>query len=460
MHGDDVASAGVNVAGQMASKNMEVLTEILKLIIYKKRESAKAKQSDDSIVLSGGEVTYRKLKEGGDITSLPGFAKEDCAQLIRQAKKLDIPVAAMQENGKENTVSVFFNVKDKEAVNAIIQDILREKLAQPEQSERMITIEKEQVEGFQMYCAARDIPVNFMESKDKDSVKCIFGKAYEKQMEAAQADYQNIRSGLSKTAIGVQKSEKGKPKIVVTDSGQGKSLTMHFCTKAKLERVLQERLGYSPVKAVEAANALTSTLTDEQKAYYLSGSRLLEQMAYYEKDIKFENENVLTDQYSFCKMRFQNEDSAKLTVTDEQGRFVVFSDKTPDRREAERNIRRYLQIDDSETVRAILDKAEKLGFVEAPELKQFKAYSIVRETQSTITVTGGNTAVRLDLSDKLTARKQLMDSFGMSETKADRIIEKARKQSVANNLLQRAKEKVKNSADTLRNKKIDRGSRK
>lgn len=366
-------------------------------------------------------------------------------------------MAAMQENGKENTVSVFFNVKDKEAVNAIIQDILREKLAQPEQTERMITIEKEQVEGFQMYCADRDIPVNFMESKD--SVKCIFGKAYEKQMEAALADYQNIRSGLSKTAVAVQKDEKGKPKIVVTDSEQNKSLTMKFCTKAKLERVLQERLGYSPVKAVEAANALTPNLTEQQKNYYLSGSRLLEQMAHYEKNIRFENENVLTDQYSFCKMRFQNEDSAKLTVTDEQGRFVVFSDKTPDRREAERNIRRYLQIDDSETVRAILDKAEKLGFAQAPELQKFKEYGILRETQSTFTVTGGNTAVRLDLSDKLTARKQLMDSFGMSQAKADRILEKARKQSVANNLLQRAREKVKTSADTLKHKKRKRGAR-
>lgn len=38
-------------------------------------------------------------------------------------------------------------------------------------------------------------------------------------------------------------------------------------------------------------------------------------MAYYEKDIRFENENILTDKFSFAKMQFQ-EDTPKLTITD------------------------------------------------------------------------------------------------------------------------------------------------
>ena len=64
------------------------------------------------------------------------------------------------------------------------------------------------------------------------------------------------------------------------------------------------------------------------------------------------------------------------------------------------------------------------------------------------------------MTDRETAKKQLTDSFGMSVAKAEKIIDKARKQSVSQNILKRAKEKVKNSADTLRNKKIERGSRK
>lgn len=164
MHGDDVASAGVEVTTQMVSKATEILFDILKIAIEKERERKRQKGAEKSEEMSGGEVTYQRLKEGGEVTMLPSFAKEDYKELLRQAKKMNIPVAAIQEKGKENTLSLFFNVKDKEAVNAIVKDIVQEKLKQPEQTERMITIEKEQAEGFQMYCSDHDIPVNFMET--------------------------------------------------------------------------------------------------------------------------------------------------------------------------------------------------------------------------------------------------------------------------------------------------------
>lgn len=459
MHGDDVASAGVSVSTQIVSKATEILLDMLKVAIEKEREAARLKQSENQqTVLSGGEVTYQKLKEGGEVTMLPSFAKEDYGEFLKRAKEMDIPVAAIQEHGKENTLSLFFNVKDKEAVNAIVQDIVREKLKQPEQTERMITIEKEQVEGFQMYCSDHDIPVNFMETQN--GVKCIFGAAYEKQMEAAVENFKKLHSELSQTAIDVQKDEKGKLKITVDDTIQGKSLKMNFCTKAKLERVLQERMGFSKVKAVEAANALTAKMSDQQLGYYLSGSRQLEQMAYYEKNIKFENENVLTDKFSFAKMQFQEEDTPKLTITDERGHFVVLSANTRDRAEIEKSIRQHLKVEDTETVKAIMTKAERLGFVDEPKQVQFKEFLIERETQSAFTVRGGSTVVRLDLSDKETARKQLMDSFGMTAAKADKIIDKAQKQTVVNNLLKKAKAKAALTADAIKHKKLDRGSRK
>ena len=126
----------------------------------------------------------------------------------------------------------------------------------------------------------------------------------------------------------------------------------------------------------------------------------------------------------------------------------------------EQDIRQHLKVTDTETFTAIMDKAERLGFVEEPKQVQFKEYQIERDTQSSFTVRSGSTVVRLDLNDRDTARKRLRDTFGMSEAKADRIIGKAQKQSVANNLLTRARAKVKQTADTLKNKKRERGSRK
>ena len=456
MHGDDVASAGVEVTTQIVSKATELFMEMLKIAIERERE--KNRLSEKTEVLSGGEVTYQRLKEGGEVTMLPSFAKEDYGELLKQAKKMDIPVAAIREQGKDNTLSVFFNVKDKEAVNSIVQGIVREKMKAPEQTERMITIEKEQVEGFQAYCSEHDIPISFMETQS--DVKCIFNSAYEKQIAAAIENYRQVQNELSKAEIKVQADIRGRPKIIVSDTEQDKQLSMNFCTKAKLERVLQERLGFSKVKALEAASVLLQQLSSEQKKYFLSGSRQLEQMEFYQKDIKFENENVLADRFSFAKMKLPDEDFSRLTITDSGGNFVVLSEKNIDREQVEKNIRAHLKLDDTETVKAVMEKAERLGFVEKPKLTQFREYQIERETQSAFTVRLGNTVVRLDLSDKDTAKKQLMDSFGMSSAKAEKIIGKAIKQSVAKNLLKKAREIIVLSSDTIKHKKLDRGSRK
>lgn len=458
MHGDDVASAGVEVATKIASKNTELIVELLKILIDKERDAVRNKKSLKGEVLSGGEVTYRKLQEGGEVTMLPSFAKEDYKAFLKKAKALDIPIAAIQESGKENILSLFFNVKDKEAVNSIVQDIVREKLKQPEQTERMITIEKEQVEGFQMYCSEHDIPVNFLETQG--GVKCIFGSTYEKQVEVAVENYKNIQSELSQIGMEVEKNVKGKFQIKLTDNEQGKALTVNFCTKAKLERVLRERMGYSEVKAVEVANSLTDKLTDSQRQYYLSDSRQLGEMDFYETDIKFDDDNLLLDNYSFVKLKESNTDESKLTITDKSGNFVVLSAKNLDRAEVEERIRAYLKINDSETIKAVLDKAERLGFAEQPKQVQFKEFQIERDTQSSFTVRGGSTVVRLDLNNKESAKNQLMDAFGMSAAKAEKIIGKAQKQKVADNLLKKAREKVKDAADTIRHKKLDRGSRK
>ena len=454
MHGDDVASAGVEVSTQIVSKTTELIMEMIKVAIEKERNAKGYKPK--AAVLSGGEVTYQKLKEGGEVTMLPSFAKEDYKAFLKKAKAMDIPVAAIQESGKENTLSLFFNVNDKEAVNSIVQDIVREKLKQPEQTERMITIEKEQVEGFQMYCSEHDIPVNFLETQG--GVKCIFGADYEKQMEVAVENYKNIQSELSQIETEVEKNVKGKFQIKLTDNEQGKSLTMNFCTKAKLERVLQERMGYSEVKAVEVANSLTNKLTDSQRQYYLSDSRQLGEMDFYETDIKFDDDNLLLENYSFVKLKANGDDEPKLTVTDRSGNFVVLSAKSVDRAEVESKVRSYLKINDSETIKAILDKSERLGFAEQPKQVQFKEFQIERDTQSSFTVRGGSTVVRLDLNNKESAKKQLIDAFGISAGKAEKIISKAQKQKVADNLLKKAREKVKDAADTIRHKKLDRGS--
>ena len=110
MHGDDVASAGVEVSTQIVSKTAELIMEMIKVAIEKER-NAKGFKSKSAVLggsrlLPSGEVTYQRLKEGGEVTMLPSFAKEDYKEFLKRAKKMDIPVAAI-----ENTFSLFFIVR-------------------------------------------------------------------------------------------------------------------------------------------------------------------------------------------------------------------------------------------------------------------------------------------------------------------------------------------------------------
>lgn len=50
MHGDDVASAGVEVTTQVVSKATEILMELLKIAIDKEREANRLKKSEKSEV--------------------------------------------------------------------------------------------------------------------------------------------------------------------------------------------------------------------------------------------------------------------------------------------------------------------------------------------------------------------------------------------------------------------------
>ena len=107
-----------------------------------------------------------------------------------------------------------------------------------------------------------------------------------------------------------------------------------------------------------------------------------------------------------------------------------------------------------------MKKAERLGFAEAVVKRDFKSFTIERETLNSFTVTGGSTSIRLDLSDKKTAVKQLMDAFGIKQAKAERIFDKASKQSVSQNTLERIKSILPRKENALEHKTRERGSRK
>ena len=68
--------------------------------------------------------------------------------------------------------------------------------------------------------------------------------------------------------------------------------------------------------------------------------------------------------------------------------------------------------------------------------------------------------LKLNLDDKEAAVKQLEETFGISRKKAERIVDKAAKQSVSANTLKRIKSILPKKENALEHKTRERGSRK
>lgn len=451
---ENVAGASVSMATEVFTKSTDVFFELLKLRI---QHSARGDKKKGKKVLYGGKVTYQKLRAGGEVTMIPSFAKEDYKKLLSRARKMEIPLAAIVENGKEKTVSVFFNVKDKDAINAIIKDIVNEKLSGPQMSERMITIENEHADAFRLACKERDIPVYFLNSEE--GIKCVFGSDSEKEIKKVLMDFEKTLSELEKTDLRLERTGKRCRKIIFDDNEKGKRLKINFCTKARVERILREQFGYSAIKAAAAAALVESKLTNDERRYYLSSTRTLEATEHFRKNILFENESSLLKPYIFSKLKLKGENEEILSVTNDSGDFAVLYGGSLKRQEAEEIIRRNLKINDKDTLKEILNKAEKLGVIEVPERFKEEGVEIEKETKNTFRVKKGETELKLSLDNMEESRRILAERFGITEARADRIIEKARHQSLSDNLIKKEAKSNKGAEFAIKHKKRERGAR-
>ena len=356
MLGDDVASTGLTMTmetakmtGNVILKTAEIISELIKMI---------SQSENKEFEVCGEQKMLSSLRKGGETDSVT-LSKDDFEKFREINKKQygdDIAYFAAEQFANPDFVDVHFLKSDDSAFKAVMNSIVNEKLNLPDQEFKMIEMDKFQVEGFQEYCIKNNIQTNFLETK-QGNIKCIFNSCDEQKIQKAAENMSEIRNELKNTVVEVQKDKNGRLNFAVSDSTHGKSgksITMRFCEKEKFQRVLQEQFGYDRIKSVEAANILSAKLTSEQSKYFRSGSKLTEQMDYYEHNVKFENDNLLISDYTFTQLKMKNDNDMKLSITDKDGNYVILTQSNTDRNLAEENIRKYLQISDSEKLDAIL----------------------------------------------------------------------------------------------------------
>lgn len=457
MLGDDVASTATHIAGEATVGAIHVITDIIKIFAEEKRKNAQLKSmSQDELVLNGDQKLLSSLKKGGEITSvsIPSEDYQRFKKIDQSSYNNDIAyVAVPRENS--DYVDLHFLKSDEAAVKSIMDGIVDEKLAAPGQEYKMVTMEKESAEAFNEYCAEKNIQVNMLET-EQGKIKCVFNSTDEQKVQKAISDVTDIRKDLVSASIEVKKDNNGKLKFLIGDAEQKKNITMRFSTKENLERVLREQFGYSKVKAIAAASAIK--LTDEQKRYFRSGSKLTEQIDTYEQDINFENDNILVNDFRFTKIKL-NGDDEKLLISDKKDNFVVFSSFDTNRAYIEEKLRKDLNIENTEKINALLEKAEHAGYAASAEKINYNGFNITRFSQNGAEVTLGTKKTNVDISDRKLACQTLVNEFGITENKAEKILNKAQNQSVTQNMINKFKSSAPKVGNLIKDKKITKGAR-
>lgn len=459
MHGDDVASAGVQMAVQLAPVAADAVKGTAKLIadiIMAIKHAIDNKKAE----LHGDMKMISNLRKGGEMNSIT-MTKDDF-ELFKQANKDkfndDIAYVAISKGKDSEFVEMYYLKSDNVLVSGIVDEIANDKLKQPEQAYKMTMLDKETAEAFQEYCVDNSIPVNLLETKDGE-IKCIYAASDEMKVKMAAEKISDIKNELQNTSIEIKNDSKGKPRFYISDTEQNKSISVKFGEKEKLQRVLREQFGYSKEKAIAAANILSGKLTDEQKRYYHSGTKLAEQLDRYEKNIRFEKESVVVSDFTFSKIKLKDSPDTKLLITDKDNNYAVISENIKDRKAVEDILRNNLKIDSTEQINALLAKTERIGYANPVENISQGEYNISRLSKNGAEVSLGERKVVIDISDRATAKNTLVGEFGMSDKKADKIIDKAKKQSVTNSLITKAKGAAEKVKPMIQNKSKKIGSR-
>lgn len=174
-------------------------------------------------------------------------------------------------------------------------------------------------------------------------------------------------------------------------------------------------------------------------------------------NITLENESLAIKDYQFAKAVYKNDSSEHILITDKNTNKSLSYKVPVDRNMLENDLKSRFGISDKLVLSSLINKCEQLGYTnKAKVINVDRKYTIQADLSNSVTVTLGDKSVKCDLSDIFNAKKTLQREFGMSEKKANTIIEKAKKQ---NPQLDKVRNSMKTSKSSpLVNKKQKRGS--
>ena len=457
-----------DLAGQsmtMAQKSAEIAVEIARLLksMYDKHSANKKERqsyTSESEKIGSGEVSLSKLKKSGEGYSMQtNISSVDMKAITDKANSYDIPIAFIGK-GESSNVTVAFRNEDKAAFQQILQDIMQEKLATKPDDYLAFTVKAGEAETLSEMLEANGIPADFVKNA-KGDIQCVYEAKNASAVKVIKEDFKELHNEVAQN-LDITAADR---KVTFSDKALDKSFTLSSLpTKEKLARVLQEQFGYDRSKALEAANKFESTLSGDRLRYFRTDTRQTSLLSHFERNIRWDDDSILTKPYTYSRATFSSDNVNRYLITDGDKAAALIPSKMS-RAEMEDIVKTKLGVEDSEVIKAVVDKAEKIEAANrVNDLKKEAAqekgdFGIERLTGNYFEVSQGDVKKRYSLQDKNTAIRALSNDFGISEKKAERIFQKAKKQSVIQNDLHKAQAKSRLGKDTVKRKNVNKGAR-
>ena len=469
-----------DLAGQsmtMAQKSAEIAVELARLLksIYdshtqKKRSFDQGQTAVKEPNIKSGEVDLSKLKKSGSSISMQtNISARDMEVIAAKAKDYDIPISFIGKGENAENVTLAFRTDDKAAVDQILKEVMSEKLAVKPDDYLMFEMNNlGEAQTMEAMLKENDIPADIAIGAN-GKYMCIYEAKNAEALKIIKADMKEAHESISKD-FEIGKYEIGNPKKKFTISDKSSEITITLSslpTKENFMKICREQFGYSKHKAIMAANKFGGNLSEIQKSYFRADTRQAALLNNFERNIHLKDDSLLVRPYSFTRANFSTDNVNRYLVTNGEKAAALIPDKMS-REEMADTVRNKLGVNDPETVKAIVDKAEKIEVAnkvaeikkEAEIAKQNGDIAIERRSEKFFEASQGAVKRSYDLTDKKNSVKALQKDFGISSKKAESIFQKAQNQSTLQNDFHKMAEKSKANAKPIKDKKTNKGARK
>lgn len=357
------AQTAISAAGNVVNKTIDNIAKLLQALAAK--HAASKVNSTDLTDLKPGEVSIKEMRDAAIknreniVFSNNGFTADDRKILSRKAKDYGVPIA-FQHPDKDNFYASVRS-SDVPVFRQMCSDLLRDKLAERPQELGNFKCKEWEIPYLTQELNRYDLPAQFGKTNNGEHF-CLYDKHQEKTMLIARGLFINKCKAINEN-ISCAKDAEGF--LTIKDKLTGREISFSndkIPSREQLSQMVNEKFGFNDENKANLVCAKfgQEMLQGEDKQKFFSKDPRRE-FSKVEKNIQLEGENLLAKPYDCWRLTPKSDGAPKIVFRDDDGRFTMLDPGTMNRAKMAKAIRADLNINDDQTVAAIMDKATKVN---------------------------------------------------------------------------------------------------